>query len=170
LRWAPRGQLLLDLHPRLYPFWNDFNALKAALPRLRGAAGLDILRLDQGPAGPVQRWEGKGWGAHQPYVSPSPGTPVLIASDLGCLGTEEQWRPWARLGHRLAAQDIFPVVLTPCPARWWNPALAGLFFPVVLDRAARVPPRPGGTASLAGAGRESSTRKSDRDEGAEHVC
>ncbi|MCB1793322.1 MAG: hypothetical protein KDJ70_02610, partial [Candidatus Competibacteraceae bacterium] len=37
LRWAPQGQLILDLHPRLYPFWNDFNALKTALPRLRGA-------------------------------------------------------------------------------------------------------------------------------------
>ncbi|MDS4040296.1 MAG: formylglycine-generating enzyme family protein [Candidatus Competibacter sp.] len=144
LHWAPRGQLLLDLHPRLYPFWDDFNTLKTTLPRLRGAAGLDILRMDQGPAGPVQRWEGKGWGAHHPYVPPLPGTPVLIAGDLGCLGTEEQWRPWASLGHRLAAQDIFPVVLTPCPARWWNPALAGLFYPVTLDRAARIPPRPTG--------------------------
>jgi hypothetical protein len=88
LHWAPQGQLLLDLHPRLYPFWDDFNALKTALPRLRGAAGLDILRMDQGPAGPVQRWEGKGWGAHHPYVPPPPGTPVLIASDLGCLGPD----------------------------------------------------------------------------------
>ena len=144
LRWAPQGQLILDLHPRLYPFWKDFHDLKTALPRLRGATGLDILCLTQGPAGPVQRWEGKGWEAHQPYVSPPPGTPVLIAGDLGCLGTEEQWRPWASLGHRLAARGILPVALTPCPARWWNPALAGLFFPVVLDRAARVPPRPAG--------------------------
>ncbi|MDS4030172.1 MAG: formylglycine-generating enzyme family protein [Candidatus Contendobacter sp.] len=144
LHWAPQGQLILDLHSRLYPFWNDFNALKTALPRLRGATGLDILCLTQGPAGPVQRWEGKGWGAHQPYVPPPPETPVLIASDLGCLGTEEQWRPWESFGHRLAARGILPVVLTPCPARWWNPALAGLFYPVVLDRAARVPPRPTG--------------------------
>ncbi|HRD68234.1 MAG TPA: SUMF1/EgtB/PvdO family nonheme iron enzyme [Candidatus Competibacter sp.] len=144
LHWARQGQLILDLHPRLYPFWGDFDALKIALPRLRGATGLDILCLTQGPAGPVQRWEGKGWGAHQPYVPPPPGTPVLIAGDLGCLGTEEQWRPWASLGHRLAACGILPVALTPCPARWWNPALAGLFFPVVLDRAAHVPLRPTG--------------------------
>jgi formylglycine-generating enzyme required for sulfatase activity len=144
LHWAPQGQLILDLHPRLYPFWKDFHDLKTALPRLRGATGLDILCLTQGPAGPVRRWEGKGWGADQSYVLPPPGTPVLIIGDLGCLGTEEQWRPWASLGHRLAARGILPVALTPCPARWWNPALAGLFFPVVLDRAARVPPRPAG--------------------------
>ncbi|MDG4550166.1 MAG: formylglycine-generating enzyme family protein [Candidatus Contendobacter sp.] len=144
LHWAPQGQLILDLHPRLYPFWGDFNALKTALPRLRGATGLDILCMTQGPAGPVQRWEGKSWGADQPYVPPPPGTPVLIAGDLGCLGTDEQWRPWESLGRRLTAQGIFPVALTPCPARWWNPALAGLFFPVVLDRAARLPPRPAG--------------------------
>ncbi|HMQ11877.1 MAG TPA: formylglycine-generating enzyme family protein [Candidatus Competibacter phosphatis] len=144
LRWAPQGHLILDLHPRLYPFWNDFHALKTALPRLRGAIGLDILCMTQGPAVPVRRWEGQSWGAHQPYVPPPPGTPVLIAGDLGCLGTEEQWRPWASLGRRLAARGIFPVALTPCPARWWNPALAGLFYPVVLDRTARVPPRPAG--------------------------
>ena len=144
LHWAPQGQLLLDLHPRLYPFWDDFNALKTTLPRLRGAAGLDILCMTQGPAGPVQRWEGKDWGAHHPYVPPPLGTPVLVAGDLGCLGPEEHWRPWASLGRRLAAQDILPVVLTPCPARWWNPALAGLFYPVTLDRAARIPPRPTG--------------------------
>ncbi|MFO1424231.1 MAG: formylglycine-generating enzyme family protein [Candidatus Competibacteraceae bacterium] len=144
LHWAPQGQLILDLHPRLYPFWNDFHAFKAALPRLRGATGLDILCMTEGPAGPVQRWEGKSWGADQPYVPPPPETPVLIAGDLGCLGTEEQWRPWESLGRRLAARGILPVALTPCPARWWNPALAGLFYPVVLDRAARVPPRPAG--------------------------
>ncbi|MDG4597528.1 MAG: formylglycine-generating enzyme family protein [Candidatus Contendobacter sp.] len=144
LHWAPQGQLILDLHPRLYPFWSDFNALKTELPRLRGVTGLDILCMTQGPAGPVQRWEDKGWGAHQPYVPPPPETPVLIAGDLGCLGTEEQWRPWESLGRRLAARGILPVALTPCPARWWNPALAGLFYPVVLDRAAPVPPRPTG--------------------------
>ncbi len=168
LRWAPQGQLILDLHPRLYPFWNDFNALKTALPRRRGATGLDILRMDQGPTELVQRWEGQGWGAHQPYLPPPPGTPVLIVGDLGCLGTEEQWRPWASLGHRLMARGIFPVALTPCPARWWNPALAGLFFPVVLDRTTRVPPRPAGPrpwpAQAANIGEEAS-----RDAGAKRL-
>ncbi len=33
-------------------------------------------------------------------------------------------------------------MLTPCPSRWWDPVLAGLYFPVVLDRAAHIPARP----------------------------
>ncbi|WP_295440550.1 hypothetical protein [uncultured Thiodictyon sp.] len=144
LRWAPRGQLILDLHQRLYPFWGDFNALKDQLPRLRGTAGLEILRMDEGPAGPVQPWDGRAWGPPRPYDPPPAGTPVLIAGDLGCLDTPCQRQAWVAFGRRLAAGGLVPVVLTPCPARWWNPALARLFYPVVLDRTAAMPPRPGG--------------------------
>jgi len=143
-RWAPRGQLILDLHRRLYPFWDDFNALKDSLPRLRGAAGLAILRMDEGPAGPLQTWDGRAWGPPCPYAPPPAGTPVLIAGDLGCLGTPGQGRAWVAFGRRLAAGGILPAALTPCPARWWDPALAGLFYPVVLDRTAAFPPRPAG--------------------------
>ncbi|WP_295393649.1 formylglycine-generating enzyme family protein [uncultured Thiodictyon sp.] len=144
LRWAPRGQLILDLHQRLYPFWGDFNALKDALPRLRGTAGLDILRMDEGPAGPVQPWDGRAWGPPRPYDPPPADTPILIAGDLGCLDTPGQRAAWVAFGRRLAAGGLAPVALTPCPARWWNPALAGLFYPVVLDRTAAMPPRPSG--------------------------
>jgi len=143
-RWAPRGQLILDLHSRLYPFWSDFNALKDALPRLRGAAGLDILRMDEGPAGPVQTWKGRAWGPPRPYTPPPVGTPVLIAGDLGCLSSPVQRLDWIGLGRRLAGSGILPVTLTPCPARWWDPALAGLYYPVALDRAAQIPRKPTG--------------------------
>jgi len=143
-RWAPAGQLILDLHPRLYPFWGDFNALKTALPRLRGGTDLEILRMDQGPDGPVQRWEAGDWGPRHPYVPPAAGTPVLIAGDLGCLGTAAQREAWVRLGRQLAGSGRQPVALTPCPPRWWDPELAGLYFPVALDRGSRIPARPGG--------------------------
>jgi hypothetical protein len=143
-RWAPAGQLILDLHPRLYPFWGDFNALKTALPRLRGGTGLEILRMDQGPDGPVQPWEAGAWGPPRPYVPPAADIPVLIAGDLGCLGTAAQRQAWVRLGRRLAGTGRRPVVLTPCPPRWWDPELAGLYFPVALDRGSRIPARPGG--------------------------
>ncbi len=98
-RWAREGQLILDLHPRLYPFWDDFNALKAALPRLRGATGLEVLRLDEGPDGPVQPWEVDAWGAPRPYAPPAADVPILIAGDLGCLGTASQRQAWVRLGR-----------------------------------------------------------------------
>jgi formylglycine-generating enzyme required for sulfatase activity len=143
-RWAVAGELILDLHPRLYPFWDDFNALKAALPRLRGGTGLRILRMDQGPDGLVHVWEAGTWGPPRPYTPPAAGQPVLIAGDLGCLGTPAQRQAWVRLGRRLAGSGRPPVVLTPCPPRWWDPTLAGLYFPVFLDRGAQIPPRPAG--------------------------
>ena len=145
-RWAPQGQLILDLHPRLYPFWEDFNAIKSVLPRLRGAAGLEILRMDQGPDGPVQTWGGRGWGPQHPYTPPAPDIPLVIAGDLGCLGNAAQRQAWVRLGRRLAGAGSgrLPVALTPCPPRWWDPVLAGLYYPVALDRAAHYPPGPAG--------------------------
>ena len=143
-RWAPKGQLILDLSRRLYPFWNDFNTLKAALPRLRGENGLEILRMDQGPASPVQPWESGAWGPPRPYVPPAAGIPVLIVGDVGCLGTSAERQAWVRLGRRLAGTGRVPVVLTPCPSRWWDRVLSGLYFPVVLDRRSHLPPRPTG--------------------------
>lgn len=146
LHWAPRGQLVLDLSRRLYPFWNDFHAIRDQIECLRGASGLEVLRLDRGPDGPVQPWEGEvqGWGAPRPYRLPPAGAPVLIAGDLGCLGPAAETRSWVQLGRRLAAHGCRAVVLTPCPPRWWAPALAGLYFPVTLERTAHLPPVPAG--------------------------
>jgi hypothetical protein len=36
------------------PFWEDFNALRDTLLQLRGAAGMDIRMLDEGPDGPCR--------------------------------------------------------------------------------------------------------------------
>lgn len=168
-RWAPEGQLILDLHPHLYPFWDDFNAIKSALPRLRGATGLEILRMDQGPDGPVQAWEGGVWGPARPYAPPAADRPVLIAGDLGCLGTRQQRDAWARLGRRLAGTGRVPVVLTPCPPRWWDPALARLYFPVFLDRRARLPPRPAGPRPWPSKAAERPDQALSRDPGARRL-
>ncbi len=144
-RWAGSARVIIDTSPRLYPFWDDFRALTEALPRLRGAWGLEVLRLDQGPDGPVQTLAPDGWGPPRPPSDPAPGTPVLILGDLGFLGTPAQRTAWVRFGRRrLAAGGRAPVALTPVPPRWWDPALAGLYFPVTLDRAAPLPPRPAG--------------------------
>lgn len=142
--WAGQGQLVLDLSPRLYPFWNDFAALRDLLLHLRGAGGLTVLRLDQGPDGPVRRWDGRGWGPPGRYTPPPPGAPLVIAGDLGCLDPDSALAAWKRFGRARASEGCRPVALTPCPPRWWQPALARWFFPVVLDRGAAPPPAPRG--------------------------
>jgi len=143
-RWAPAGQLLLDLSPRLYPFWGDFAAIKRVVPRLRGRTGLEILALEQGPEGSVRAWDGEDWSVPRPYRAPAADVPVLILGDLGCLGAAAERQAWERLGRQFRVNGRQTVVLTPCPSRWWDPELAGLYFPVVLDRAAHIPARPAG--------------------------
>jgi hypothetical protein len=94
--------------------------------RLRGAAGLEILRMEEGPDGPVQPWQGGAWGEPHPYAAAAADRPVLIAGDLGCLGMASQRHAWVRLGRRLADSGRLPVALPPCPPRWSDPATAGL--------------------------------------------
>jgi len=143
-RWAPVGQLIIDLSPRLYPFWGDFAAIKALAPRLRGRTGLAILGMEQGPEGALRAWDGEDWGALRAYRAATADVPMLILGDLGCLGTAAEREGWVRLGRQLRARGRQAVVLTPCPPRWWAPALAGGYFPVVLDRAAHIPTHPVG--------------------------
>ena len=143
-RWAAQGQLILDLSDRLYPFWDDFNRLRDLLPGLRGDAGLEVLRMSHGPTGPVQTWTGSAWGRAHGYQAPAADVPILIAGDLGALGGEVEQQAWLGFGRRLVGRRRLPVALTPCPSRWWRRELDGLFFPVTLDRDARLPPRPTG--------------------------
>jgi hypothetical protein len=143
-RWAPVAQILVDYDPRLLPFWDDFNALLGGLKRLRGRAGLETLMLEHGPGGPC--WPSgaaprEGW---RPYRLPEAGTPVLILSDLGCLGETDARAAWARLGRRLTAAHLASVALMPCPPRWWDRAVLRGCFPVCWDRSARLPGRLGG--------------------------
>jgi formylglycine-generating enzyme required for sulfatase activity len=144
-RWSPAAQILVDYSPRLAPFWDDLTVLLGALIRLRGRAGLEVLKLEEGPAGPCRRWGGRGAEVERlhPYALPEAGTPVLILSDLGCLDGVAERAAWERLGRRLVAAGLAPVVLIPCPRPRWDAAVLRWYSPVIWDRTERMPQRLG---------------------------
>jgi formylglycine-generating enzyme required for sulfatase activity len=128
--WARSCQILVDFH-----------GLCRGVARLRGHAGLEILKLENGPAGRCRNY----FKVDEPlrsYTLPGPGTPVLVLSDLGCLDEYEARRnSWLRFGRFLLNGQVNAVALTVCPRRRWRRKLAGLFFQACWDRGARLPRR-----------------------------
>ncbi len=162
--WAPVCQVLVDLSPRLLPFWGDFHRLCTALTHLRGMAGLEVLHFADGPEGPCRPWHPNSRQRRRlrAYHLPESGTPVLLLSDLGCLLSDNEpqhkddgdddglsphsegpRRHWLHFGKRLRQAGLSPVALLPCPSRLWDKELARLFFSVVWDRDGRPPRRLG---------------------------
>jgi len=139
--WARSCQILVDFHERLLPFWDDFNELSRGVARLRGLAGLEILKLEDGPSEFCRNYF-KVDDPLRPYKLPGPGTPVLVLSDLGSLDDDEARRnSWLRFGRLLQNGQVNPVALTVCPRRRWRQRLAGLYFQACWDRGARLPRR-----------------------------
>ncbi|POZ52820.1 formylglycine-generating enzyme family protein [Methylovulum psychrotolerans] len=139
--WASQVQLIMDYDPALVPFSQDFNALKAQLSQVRGVAGLQVLALPTGdPSGPYWQATPTGWRPLDYYPWPAPGTQVLVLSDLGCNGMGEQRRVrWRRFGAQLARTAGRVWALMPCPPRYWDAQLCGLFCCVYWDRGVRPP-------------------------------
>ena len=144
-RWSPAAQILVDYDPRLLPFWDDFNALLGALTRLRGHAGLEVFSWRRGPRGlPAPGGAaGRERETGDVYTQPEAGTPLLILSDLGCLGDAGARSAWGSFGRRLTAAGLAPVALMPCPRRCWDPDALRRYYPVVWDRIERLPQRLG---------------------------
>lgn len=138
--WAMRAQVLVDLDPRIHFFWNDFYELVEQLQGMRGKMGLDLLCFEEGPLQPCTAFERRE--QQLPYRPPEPGTPILILSDLGLLNKCEQG--WLILGRRLQRAGLRPVVLMPCPERFWRGEVAELFQLKVWDRGRRYPARSDG--------------------------
>jgi hypothetical protein len=137
--WARSCQILVDFHERLLPFWDDFHELCRGVARLRGLSGLEILKLENAPAGPCRNYF-KADDPLRPYKLPGPGTPVLVLSDLGCLDDDEARRnSWLRFGRFLQSGQVNAVALLVCPRRRWRRRLAGLFFQTCWNRGARLP-------------------------------
>jgi formylglycine-generating enzyme required for sulfatase activity len=152
--WARSCQILVDFHERLLPFWDDFNELSRGVARLRGLAGLEILKLEDGPSEFCRNYF-KVDDPLRPYKLPGPGTPVLVLSDLGSLDDDEARRnSWLRFGRLLQNGQVNPVALTVCPRRRWRQRLAGLYFQACWDRGARLPRRLAGQRPQPAAGPE----------------
>jgi len=60
-------------------------------------------------------------------------TPLLILSDLGAYGEEQDRNEWLRFGEVLRDQGVRPVVLMPVPIRLWDTRHANLFHRVPWD-------------------------------------
>ncbi|MCI5162653.1 MAG: hypothetical protein D3917_11680 [Candidatus Electrothrix sp. AX5] len=101
--------------------------------------GLDLLCFEDGPLEPCTAFDPERRNRQIPYRPPEPGTPILILSDLGLLNKREQG--WLILGRRLQRAGLRPVVLMPCPERYWQGELAELFQLVVWDIGRRYPKR-----------------------------
>jgi len=132
--WATTCQVLIDFADSLRPFWTDFHAVRQRLAPLRGMQGLKVLALPDGdPEGRCWAWSfsHKDWQELPAYPLPTPGTPVLVLSDVGCTdATGVRRQPWRRLGLRLRQVGCQPVALMPCPRRWWDGEVTQLFTPV----------------------------------------
>ncbi|CAK8713248.1 hypothetical protein KKHLCK_02285 [Candidatus Electrothrix laxa] len=137
--WAMRAQVLVDLDPQIHFFWHDFYDLVERLQGMRGRMGLDLLCFEDGPLEPCTAFDPERRNRQVPYRPPDPGTPILILSDLGLLNKREQG--WLILGRRLQRAGLRPVVLMPCPERYWHGELAELFQLVVWDIGRRYPQR-----------------------------
>ena len=139
--WDTTCQVLIDFADSLRPFWTDFHDLRQRLAPLRGMQGLTVLALPDGdPEGRCWAWSfsHKAWQELPAYPLPTPGTPVLVLSDVGCNdATGVRRRRWRRLGLRLRQMGCQPMALMPVPRRWWDGEVTQLFTPVCWDRGAR---------------------------------
>jgi formylglycine-generating enzyme required for sulfatase activity len=137
--WAARAQVLVDLDPQIHFFWNDFYSLLEQLQGLRGKEGLDLLCFEDGPTGPCAGFAPEQRNQQQPYRPPETGTPILILSDLGLLHNRTEG--WLALGRRFQRAGCCPIVLMPCPERYWQAELAEYYQLVVWDHHRRYPMR-----------------------------
>ncbi|MCB0059989.1 MAG: hypothetical protein KDE45_23285, partial [Caldilineaceae bacterium] len=141
-RWALRAHLLIDLDERLEPIRNEQYRIRDLLPMLRGHEGLEIFAFKRGPSGAIQRWDGQRWREETgPYRPPEAGTRVLIIGDLGRYAGEPLREDWLALGREFKLRGIDPMLLAPCPSRWWDSRWRDVFKPVTLDQGAQLPRR-----------------------------
>ncbi|WPD21221.1 MAG: formylglycine-generating enzyme family protein [Candidatus Electrothrix scaldis] len=137
--WAATAQIIVDLDPQIHFFWHDFYSLLAQLQGMRGRAGLDMLCFEDGPLEFCTAFAPEHRTRQTPYRPPEAGTPILILSDLGLLNNRAEG--WIALGRRFRRAGCRPVVLMPCPERYWKTELTEYYQLVVWDHDRRYPVR-----------------------------
>ena len=112
--WSTRCQILVDRSRRLIPYGPDQLQLIERVRRERGALGLDVVYMNGGVTGPVDR----AGRPSQRYSVPDSNTPVLALTDLGMLHRDQLVvHQWLVLGRQLCSGLRRPTALAPCP-RW----------------------------------------------------
>ena len=134
--WASRARIVVDVAPRLFPFWGDFNQVVDGAVACLGSLRLKTSYLKAGPFG--LDYNPKTLSV-SPFVLHPFSAPLLILSDLGAYGSDNDKETWKRFGEFLRERGARPVVLTPVPTRLWDQRHTRLFQVVPWDDTA---PRP----------------------------
>lgn len=115
-------QLLLDFGDTMTPWWEDLHALSSQVAAVVGEAAVSTFDFEAIPAA-ASRWQGdEKRGAWQPL----PGTPVLVASDLGIRGRAAPRQvalAWQAFVARCEAAGSPLVILIPWPREYWPEGL-----------------------------------------------
>lgn len=131
------AQVMVDLAS---PMWGFFEDQEQVLQTLRPVVGPLLERL-YFSGDPFEAGEGSSY-EWKPYKLPSPGTPVLILSELGQLMGGEPARigaqRWLKFARLLSLQDSPCIVLTPLRPRHFPQGLRRAVVLLEWDRATRV--------------------------------
>ena len=137
-RWAP-VEIIVDRAYRLAPFWHDQRMVIGELIQVLGRQRVRLRILANGPK------EHTGEFADLIKDRARNGVPVLVLSDLGMYGGEEERADWLRLAMALRSGGESIVALVPVPRSRWSQAQA-------LTRAWRAIPWEREVADAAGEG------------------
>jgi hypothetical protein len=134
-------QVLVDFGDGMRPFIGDAEEVAAALERIAGPDGFEVLRfactpLDEPGAGPGPIWT---W---RPYRPPLAGQPVVVLSDLGA-GAEPSLRRavqrrWSGFAAMLGSAGNQVVALAPVPTDRLPVDLRAALPVLTWDRSTRV--------------------------------
>ncbi|CAN92438.1 hypothetical protein predicted by Glimmer/Critica [Sorangium cellulosum So ce56] len=111
------AQVLLDRHPSMMAFYSDQSALRHPIEGFGGRERTTILRCDGFPPRQVSDLSVARWRDYQP---PTPGTPVLVLSDLGMTRgvfplTPQAEAEWDAFLEPLLSGGSTVCALVPCP-------------------------------------------------------
>jgi formylglycine-generating enzyme required for sulfatase activity len=134
--WQTRAVLLVDYHPALAPFWDDYDWLLRRLSAVRGKLGLSVVRTVWGgdflwDAKKKRRWQPPATGAE---------TSILALGDLSQFHPEQaELAHWLRLGRQLTRRGLRPWALCPCPRERWSTPMSHTWSLACWDHGMRLP-------------------------------
>jgi hypothetical protein len=118
--WSVRRgfQLLVDCSPAMTPLRYDSESVERRLELILGDR-LQRLHFDSCPSRGVGAHERSGW---KPWEAPTPGTRVVMLTDLGCAGPRgnPEWagpEEWDSFADKARRAGISLIALAPYPAR-----------------------------------------------------